>query len=63
MIVDAFHGVFVVLKFFFGLGALFALLGIAGVFLWFVLRAIALQVLRTQPAERYLLVRKLFLAA
>ena len=55
------HGVFTVLKFLFGLGALGALLGIGLVLLWYVLRFIVRMTLQDQPADRCLLLRKLFL--
>ena len=55
------HDVFTVIKFFFGLGALFTLIGMGLLFLWFFLRAIVGYVLRDQPADRCLLLRKLFL--
>jgi len=49
------------MKFLFGLGALFGLLGIGLVLLWFALRALVGYVLRAQPADRYVALRKLFL--
>jgi hypothetical protein len=49
------------MKFLFGLGALFGLIGIGLVLLWFALRALVGYALRVQPADRYLLLRKLFL--
>jgi hypothetical protein len=55
------HDVFSVFKFLFGLGALFALLGIGLVLLWFSLRLVVLRLLLGQPAERYPGLRKLFL--
>jgi hypothetical protein len=56
------HDVFSVFKFFFGLGALFALLGIGIALGWFALRFIVQRLLRGQPAERYAGLRKLFLS-
>jgi len=53
--------VFTVIKFFFGLGALFTLIGLGLVFLWFLLRAIVGYTLRHQPADRCVPLRKLFL--
>ena len=61
MIVAFLADIFSVIKFFFGLGALFALLGIGLVLLWFALRVIVGAALRGQPADRYLPLRKLFL--
>ena len=61
MILAFLYDVFRVMKFFFGLGALFGLLGIGLVLLWFSLRAIVGYALRAQPADRYLPLRKLFL--
>jgi hypothetical protein len=55
------HDVFSVFKFLFGLGALFALLGIGLVVIWFALRLVVLRLLTGQPAERYPGLRKLFL--
>jgi len=53
--------VFRIMKFLFGLGALFALIGIGLVLLWFALRTLVGYALRAQPADRYLALRKLFL--
>jgi hypothetical protein len=53
--------VFRVIKFFFGLGAFCALLGIGLVLLWFALRVIVGYALRGQPAHRYVPLRKVFL--
>ena len=61
MILAFLHDVFTVIKFFFGLGALFTLIGMGFVFLWFFLRAIVGYALRHQPADQYLPLRKLFL--
>ena len=61
MILEFLYGVFHIMKFFFGLGALCALLGIGLVLLWFSLRIIVGYALRAQPAHRYLPLRKLFL--
>jgi hypothetical protein len=55
------HDVFSVCKFFFGLGALFALLGIGVALGWFFLRVIVQRLLMAQPAERHPVLRKLFL--
>jgi hypothetical protein len=54
------HEVFSVFKFLFGLGALFALLAIAAVLVWFCLRLIVRRLLVAQPAGRYAALRKLF---
>ena len=54
------HEVFSVFKFLFGLGALFALLAIAAVLVWFCLRLIVRRLLVGQPAGRYAGLRKLF---
>jgi hypothetical protein len=54
-------GVFHVVKFFFGLGALGALLGIGLVLLWFALRVVVGYALRGQPVDRYVPLRKVFL--
>lgn len=61
MIAAFLHSVFAVIKFFFGLGALLGLLGIAGLFVWFLGRAMVRRLLRGQPAQRCLPLRKLFL--
>lgn len=61
MIVEALHDVFVVLKWFFGFGALLTLLGIGSVLLWFAARAVVARALRNQSADRFLVLRKLFL--
>ena len=55
------HVVFSVFKFLFGLGALFALLGIGTALGWFALRLVVHGLLQGQPAERYPGLRKLFL--
>jgi hypothetical protein len=54
------HDVFSVFKFLFGLGALFALLAIAAVLLWFCLHLMVHRLLVGQPAGRYAGLRKLF---
>jgi hypothetical protein len=54
------HDVFSVFKFLFGLGALFALLAIAAVLVWFCLRLVVRRLLVGQPAGRYAGIRKLF---
>jgi hypothetical protein len=61
MLLEALHDVFTVIKFFFGLGALAGLLAIGLAFLWFLGRVGVRWVLRGQPAERYVTMRKLFL--
>jgi type IV secretory pathway TrbD component len=61
MIATVLHGAFAMVKFLFGLGALFGLLGIAGLLLWFLGRSIIRRCLRSQPVQRYLTLRKLFL--
>jgi hypothetical protein len=61
LILGFLHDVFRIMKFLFGLGALFGLIGIGLVLLWFALRALVGYALRVQPADRYLLLRKLFL--
>ena len=61
MILAFLYDVFTVVKFFLGLGALFSLIGIGLLFLWFFLRAIVVYALRGQPADRYVPLRKLFL--
>ena len=61
MILEALHDVFVVLKWLFGLGALMTLLGIGLVFLWFIARAVVMRALRNQAADRFSVLRKLFL--
>ena len=61
MILGFLHDVFRIMKFLFGLGALFGLIGIGLVLLWFALRALVGSALRAQPADRYLALRKLFL--
>jgi hypothetical protein len=53
--------IFRIMKFLFGLGALFGLIGIGLVLLWFALRALVGYALRAQPADRCLALRKLFL--
>ncbi len=54
------YDIFTVIKFFFGLGALFTLLGMGLLLVWFFLRAILGYALRDQPADRYIPLRKLF---
>ena len=61
MILEALHDVFVVLKWLFGLGALMTLLGIGLVLLWFAARAVVVRALRHQPADRFPVLRRLFL--
>ena len=55
------HGLFDVLKYIFGLGALLTLLGIGTLLLWFALHLIVRLSLRHQPADRGLWLRQLFL--
>jgi hypothetical protein len=55
------HGVFTVIKFIFGLGALGTLIGIGLVLLWFALRLLVHTVLRHQPADYCPRLRKFFL--
>jgi hypothetical protein len=55
-----FHGIFGVVKFFFGLGALVTLLGIGLIFLWFVMHILVRFGLRSLPANRYPRLRQLF---
>jgi len=61
LILGFLHDVFRIMKFLFGLGALFGLIGIGLVLLWFALRALIGYALRAQPTDRYLALRKLFL--
>lgn len=61
MILEALHDAFVVLKWLFGLGALMTLLGIGLVILWFIARAVVVRALRHQAADRFPVLRKLFL--
>ena len=61
MILGFLYDVFKVIKFFFGLGALVGLMGIGLLFLWFFLRAVVVHAFRRQSADRYILLRKLFL--
>ena len=61
MILEFLYGLFKVIKFFFGLGALVGLIGLGLLFLWFFLRAVVVHTLRRQPADRYVPLRKLFL--
>ena len=49
------------IKFFFGLGALFTLIGMGFLSLWFFLCAIVGYVLCEQPVNRYVPLRKLCL--
>ena len=61
MILEALHDVFVVLKWLFGFGALMTLLGIGLALLWFAARAGVARALRHRPADRFPVLRKLFL--
>jgi len=54
---DIFH----IIKFLFGLGALFALLGIGLALVWFAGHVVARSVCHNQPPERCVWLRKLFL--
>lgn len=58
---EVFHGVFTVFKFFMGLGALAALLGIGLLLLWYFGHIVVQSVSSGQPPERPSGVRKLFL--
>ncbi len=55
------YGTFVVFKYIFGLGALFALLGISAMLVWFALHLIVRVALRHQPADCCQWLRQLFL--
>lgn len=55
------HAIFGVCKFIFGLGALFGLLGVGLVMLWFLGHVALRLALRNQPAECCAGLRKLFL--
>lgn len=57
------HGMFMVFKFIFGLGALGTLIAIGLVLLWFVLRLIVRYALRNQPTDRCPRLRQFFLEA
>jgi hypothetical protein len=59
--VDFLYEAFRAFKFLFGLGALFALLGIGAALGWFALRLVVQCLLQGQPTERYPGLRKLFL--
>jgi len=61
LIAAVFYDIFSVIKFCFGLGALFGLMGIWLLLLWFFLRIIARYTLCGQRADRYSPLRKLFL--
>ncbi len=61
MILEALHDAFVVLKWLFGFGALLALLGIGLVLLWFAARVVVVRALRNRSADRFPVLRKLFL--
>jgi hypothetical protein len=58
---EVLHGIFVVFKFIFGLGALATLLGVGLGLLWFVLHILVRLGLRNQPSGRFPLLRQLFL--
>ena len=58
---DVLHTIFVIFKFIFGLGALAALVGIGLGLVWFGLHIIVRFTLRRQPADRFPLLRQLFL--
>ena len=55
------HDVFTIIKFIFGLGAFFALVGIGFMLLWFLMHLIVRSILHGQPADRCSGLRKLFL--
>ncbi len=55
------HTIFVVFKFFFGLGALATLLGVGAGLVWFSLHFLVRVGLRHQPSDRFPLLRQLFL--
>lgn len=61
ILVDAFLDVFVVVKFLFGLGALFGLLGIGAVCVWYIVRVCLGCLLQYAPPQRCRPLRKLFL--
>jgi hypothetical protein len=61
MIAAFLHDVFAIVKFLFGLGALFGLIGIVGLFVWFLGRIIVRRLLRRYPHQQYLPLRKFFL--
>ena len=61
MILEFLDDVFRIMKFLFGLGALFGLIGIGLVLLWFAWRVVVRYALRGQPVDRYIPLRKLFL--
>jgi hypothetical protein len=61
LILEFLSGVFKVIKFFFGLGALVGLIGIGLVLLWLALRVVVRYALRRQPVDRSVPLRKLFL--
>jgi uncharacterized membrane protein len=61
LILEFLSDVFRIMKFFFGLGALLALLSIGLVLLWFALRVVIGYALRGQPVDHYVSLRKLFL--
>lgn len=58
---DILHGIFEICKFFFGLGALFGLLGVGAVMLWFLGHVLVRFALRNQPSDSCVGLRKLFL--
>ncbi len=58
---DFLHDVFTIIKFLFGLGAFFALVGIGFMLLWFLMHLIVRSILYGQPADRCSGLRKLFL--
>lgn len=61
MIVSFLWDIFHVVKFVFGLGALGALLGLAGLLLWFVGHAVVRCLVQHQPRCVHPLLRKFFL--
>lgn len=60
MIFDAFHEVFLVVKFFFGLGALGGLLGIGVIFLWFSVRIFLGSYSSREGSQKNQAIRKVF---
>jgi len=58
---DVLHAIFGIFKFIFGLGALFGLLGVGLVLLWFIGHITLRLALRNQPSACCAGLRKLFL--
>ena len=61
MIATLLHDVFHIIKFLFGLGALFGLLGITVLCLWFLGRFLMRHLLRGHVAQSAIALRKIFL--